>query len=199
MVRRRRYLGLVVAGFTSGVAGCSNSDDSGTANGTEEETSESGGDESTTTADGDESNTEGDDDDSSGTTTPSSRDYGDPAGSVSEVAPAELSIVGLDSHAGSQEDTDRDWVTDITVENTGDQETSLINYSYELVLTGEDGETLYDGLATIFGEGQAAAGESATVTIAVSSNADEEVAFEAVASYEVSLICSSRIESAYCE
>jgi hypothetical protein len=188
-----------VAGFTAGIAGCSNSDGSGTTDDTEEETSEPGGNDSTTTAGAGESNTEDDDDDSTGTATPSSRDLGDPAGSVGEVAPAELSITGLDSHPGSQEETDGEWVTDVTAENTGDQETSLINYNYELVLTGEDGETLYDGLATIFGEGQAAAGESATVTIAVSSNADEEVAFEDVASYQVSLICASFVDSAYCE
>jgi len=105
----------------------------------------------------------------------------------------------LDSHVGAQGESEGDWVTDITVENTGDQETELINYNYELVLTGQNGETLYDGLATIYGEGQAAPGESATVTIAVDANVDQEVEFGDVASYEVSLICSSFVDSTYCE
>ena len=195
MVRRRRYLGFVVAGVTSGVAGCSD----GNGNGTEGETSESGGDDSTSSRDGDESNTDSDGGDSSGETNTPARDLGDPAGSVGGVEPAELSIIGLDSHVGSQGESEGDWVTDVTVENAGDQETKLINYRYELVLTGEDGETLYDGGATIYGEGQAASGESATVTIAVDTNAEQEVKFGDVASYEVSLICSSFVDSAYCE
>lgn len=195
MVRRRRYLGLVVAGVTSGVAGCSD----GNGNGTEGETSESGRDDSTSSRDGDESNMGSDGDDSSGETTTPARDLGDPAGSVGGVGPAGLSIIGLDSHVGAQGESEGDWVTDITVENTGDQETELINYNYELVLTGQNGETLYDGLATIYGEGQAAPGESATVTIAVDANVDQEVEFGDVASYEVSLICSSFVDSTYCE
>ncbi len=112
---------------------------------------------------------------------------------------AELSIIGLNSHVGSQGESEGYWVTDVTVENTGDQETKLINYRYDLVLTGEDGETLYDGGAAIYGEGQAAPGESATVTIAVPTDEDQEVEFGDVASYEVSLTCTSFIDSAYCE
>ena len=194
-------LAVLGAGAMGGLAGCSGDGGDGDTDGGDGGDTDGGegsdGAVSTPTAD----------DVAGGTTertaTPTStggdRDLGDPAGSLGAGGVEGLTITSLDSHIGSSGTFDGAWVTDITVENTGDQETELREYSYELVL--------YDGSDTVLSEGRArlrvvgdtviSPGDSKTFPIAVSPD-PMSVDPDQVARYEVSISCRFA-DGVYCE
>lgn len=213
---RRRFLELVAAAGTVALAGCSDSgggDGGDTSGDGGDETTNSGGDdtppdsEPATTANND-GETETATDTETGQTTeddePSSgegRDLGDPDGAVGEIVPDELDIVELNSRVGSESTVEGVWVTDVTVENTGDQQTAVDEYTYRVTLRDDSGSELYSGFARgLFPNDQPteiASGE--TTTFIVSAEPPEEGDPDEVASYEVSITCEIGADGVYCD
>ena len=125
---RRRFLKLVAATGTVALAGCSDSssgDDGGGADETDD-----GGDE--TTEDGSGGGDDGADDGGEPTLTTS----GPADGEVASNAIEELAGVMLESQASDV------FSVTVTLENTGDQRTSAMNYTYTLALFDSDGNEL---------------------------------------------------------
>lgn len=199
---RRRFLQLVVATGTASLAGCSDSggnetDSGGDATATEADTAADDG-MATETTDGRDTTQTAENDE---TLTEGSRDLGDPDGVVGEIVPDGLDIVALNSRTGTESTVEGAWVTDVTVENTGDQQTEIDGYTYRLELRDDSGNELYDGFArelypndqpTEIGPGE----QSMLIT---SAEPPDEVGPDEVGNYGVSITCELSADGVYCE
>ena len=126
-------------------------------------------------------------------------DLGDPDGSVGENPIGGLAIVGLESYVSDGSEAfvnEGDWAVDVTLENTGGQETALMEYSYQLTLYDDAGNDLgaMTGAGSMGGD-SVAPGETGTLTLwdGSDNNPDD------VARYEVSVECDGFDEGVYCE
>jgi hypothetical protein len=83
----------------------------------------------------------------------------------------------------------------ITVENTGSQEIQLDNYSYNYSIYDSGGSDLTGGTSAVSENPTVGVGDTGEVLVTVIVDGD----VEAVASYEVTIVCGSFDEGAYCE
>ncbi len=121
-------------------------------------------------------------------------DLGDTDGSVGTNEVGSLEVTGLDSDIDPSEVPvgNAKWATEITITNTGDQETQLMEYDYA-VSTGS-GSALSTGAVNLGGD-TVRPGESNSLTLYV----PERRGPETIDSYVLSISCGSFAEGVYCE
>lgn len=127
------------------------------------------------------------------TPTPAANDGGEPVGEVDANAVEELEITDWSARID-----DDDFVVTLSIENTGDQQTELVKYWYDVKLYDAENTNIPLGANTQSSseETDPAPGEVGVLDAVISLENDNP---EAVARYEVSITCTLADDAVYCE
>lgn len=183
----RRGVGAVALSVP--LAGCGGDDGTATDDGTEANGGSSNGTESDG---GDESSPETDTVTETSEPTETVTVQGESIGSVAENTVEELVIVDWESQSPGEIEA---YPVAITVRNTGDQETNLINYNLELTVYDDSDTDIsdsYSGFSAV--ESTVAPGSEQEVTISTGVSGQ----LEDVARYEITLNCEMGAGGVYC-
>lgn len=197
---RRRFLVLVGAGVTAGLSGCSGGDDAGTPTEMSTPTNTPTPTEtptntprSTDTPTPTDTQTSTPSPMATTTSTPATPDDGEPVGEVVDNAVEELEITDWSGRID-----DDDFVVTLSIKNTGNQQTQLVKYWYDIRLYDAENTNIRLGKNTQSPseETDPAPGEVGVLNAVISLENDNP---EDVARYETSITCTLADDAVYCE